>query len=105
MKITAKSVREYQGKKLAIPYCEAQSMLYYQDKYGYNSGIYGWNFNAYYVNGVIITTGYRNLVGDNAKNLGEYEAKAKAILKATGYTIEEREAAVNAVLYEFLAQA
>lgn len=35
-------------------------------KLGYNSGIYGWNWDAYLVDGVIYCYGYRNLIGERA---------------------------------------
>lgn len=33
-------------------------------KLGYNTGVYGWNWDAFYFNGIVYCYGYRNLIGD-----------------------------------------
>ena len=46
---------------VALGYCECQTVLNmfaYNFKVGYNSGVYGWNYDLYNVNGVSIVTGY-----------------------------------------------
>ena len=46
---------------VAIGYCQCQTILdmfAYNYKIGYNSGIYGWNYDLYRINGVDIITGY-----------------------------------------------
>lgn len=46
---------------VALGYCQCQEVLNlfaYDYKVGYNSGVYGWNYNLYRINGVDIITGY-----------------------------------------------
>lgn len=76
IKLTRKDVAETYGTKTrSVGYCELQRTLTVLEargavtKLGYNSGLYGWNWTAYLINGgdgkedVILVTGYRNLVG------------------------------------------
>lgn len=46
---------------VALGYCQCQTILNlfgYDYKVGYNSGVYGWNYDLYRINGVYIVTGY-----------------------------------------------
>lgn len=46
---------------VALGYCQCQDILNkfaYDNKVGYNSGIYGWNYDLYRINEVDIVTGY-----------------------------------------------
>ena len=46
---------------VVLGYCQCQTILNmfaYDYKVGYNSGIYGWNYDLYRINGVDIVTGY-----------------------------------------------
>lgn len=46
---------------VALGYCQCQAVLNmfaYDCKVGYNSGLNGWNYDLYRVNGVDIVTGY-----------------------------------------------
>lgn len=67
----------------SAPYCALQSICpesFIQPRY-YNSGVYGWNNDMYVINGVIITTGYRNLRGEEIppEIIEKYSEKAVAI--------------------------
>ena len=85
IRLTRKDVAETYGTKTrSAGYCELQRTLNVLEargavtKLGYNSGLYGWNWTAYLIQGtdkredVIIVTGYRNLVGKRIK----YEASS-----------------------------
>lgn len=80
IKLTRKDVAETHGTKTrSVGYCELQRTLTVLEarvavtKLGYNSGLYGWNWTAYLIQGtdkredVILVTGYRNLVGKRIK--------------------------------------
>ena len=59
-KITRSEIN--QENMVALGYCQAQAALNhfgYDYKVGYNSGVYGWNYDLYKINGVDIVTGYR----------------------------------------------
>ena len=47
--------------RLSIPYATLQSLLSYIQPFGYNAGIYGWNFDCYDIDGVLLMTGYRTI--------------------------------------------
>lgn len=46
-----------------VGYCELQTLLRYNNPVAYTSGIYGWNFDLYDIDGVGICTGYRGMAG------------------------------------------
>ena len=59
-KITKNDINK--EKMVALSYCQCQTVLnIFGDnfKVGYNSGIYGWNYDLYCVNGVSVVTGYK----------------------------------------------
>ena len=80
IKLTRKDVAETYGTKTrCVGYGKLQKTLAALEargavtELGYNSGIYGWNWTAYLIQGtdkredVILVTGYRNLVGQRIK--------------------------------------
>lgn len=56
---TQKNIRNTYAVIFSIPYCNAQNLLSYEDPFAYNHGVYGWNCDYYYIDGVCICTGYR----------------------------------------------
>lgn len=107
VKTTRKALVSAYPKALAIGYCNAQYLLRYQEPYYYTKGVYGWNMDAYVINDVLITTGYRGLIGDsvNYKLLEKYEKQAEKISFDYSLNYEERKEKVNALLYEFIEKA
>lgn len=57
------------------------NLLRYESPIYYNAGTYGWNWYAYYINGVILIDGYRNMIGSRIDwdVLHEYDLKAKEV--------------------------
>ena len=55
------------------------NLLRYETPFAYNAGKYGWNWDAYEVNGVILIAGYRNMIGERVDwdVLHEYDRRAK----------------------------
>ena len=68
-------------------YCELQSLVFRWEKIGYNSGIYGWNWDCYNFPDFVLVTGYRNQCGTKMKHCEEFDSKAhEAILDSwSGY--------------------
>lgn len=65
-----------------VPYVDAQNLLTNVERFGYNAGIYGWNWSAYKIHDCVIVTGYRNFPhGEEVPNLAEHEAAAAEILR------------------------
>lgn len=58
-KVTRKDINK--NSMVALGYCQCQTILDmfgYDYKIGYNSGVYGWNYDLYRVHGIDILTGY-----------------------------------------------
>lgn len=82
---TIKEIREGSSKLLSVGYCDMQHLLQYESPIAYSSGVYGWNFDAYLVNGITICTGYRGMpknyrMADNWRLVREYEKKAEKVI-------------------------
>jgi hypothetical protein len=104
-KTTAKAIRQAGGKIISIGYCDAYHLLSNHQPVAYTSGVYGWNFDVYEVNGITICTGYRGMPGKTPNNLDEYERKARAIYEDYTTPYEERKTKIEQLLNEFLTQA
>ena len=105
-KITRQEARGCIGT-LKIEYGDAQSLLRFRDAYGYNCGFYGWNFDSYYINGVVINTGERGMVGKSVdyELLREYELKARALQSKTLLTYNQIKAYTDRLLRNFIRKA
>ena len=64
-KTTSKAIKNGYGTKYLFKtgYCALQNLFYYDNPIAYTSGMYGWNFDLYDIEGVGICTGYRGMVG------------------------------------------
>lgn len=86
-KTTAKEIRRGYGRIIALGYCEAEALLLYKKPVAYASGVYGWNFDLYDIDGVAVCTGYRGMPG----TLADYNLINELNRKATNATAEECE--------------
>lgn len=102
-KITRKQVNMYKNI-ICVPYCDLWYLLYFRNKDGYNSGVYGWNYDFYHINlHTCIVTGYRPF--GNIKNYdlcNEYNEKAKNIIEDRTLINEEKREKVENLLEEFI---
>ena len=74
---THKSIKALPEPKLRVGYCSLQRLLRNHKPFAFTAGVYGWNYDAYDLDGLVITTGYRNMPGEDADDLvEEYEHKA-----------------------------
>lgn len=58
-KVTRNNINK--NNLVALGYCQCQEILSlfgYGYKVGYNSGVYGWNYDVYRINNIDIVTGY-----------------------------------------------
>ena len=66
-------------------YCDLQYIMRGTDPEYYNTGVYGWNWDAYadYKTNAVITTGYRNMTGDPIPDalIEKYTERAKEVIK------------------------
>lgn len=93
IRVTRKYILETYANIKCAGFGDLHYLLQYHEPFVYTAGIYGWNFDVYYVYGVTICTGYRNMPGKRLNGIEVYEQKAK---DATG----SREK-VERVLMEF----
>lgn len=95
---------------IAIGYCNLQALLRVANikPFAYTSGVYGWNFDAFDVDGVLLTTGYRGMFGKNPSYelCCKFEIAAREIEKK--YDFEHLDAAEKAgkeLLRRFISEA
>lgn len=103
IKTTRKAIISTSPRLVSAGYDELQTLLRYHSPIAYNSGVYGWNFDVYQVNGLTICTGYRGMPGRQANNAGEYERKAREAVKRLSF--REEKAEIERLLLEFCNQA
>ena len=94
-KMTRKDVYAYGFHVIKLPANAIQHLTIFIPRSGYNIGIYGWNWDAYIVNGVVFCTGYRNLPGSITKEerylVEAYEEAAHALCtKGGSYSMKEK---------------
>ena len=104
-KTTRKAIVEGtpRNRLLSIGYCGAANLLRNHAPIAYTSGVYGWNFDVYEVNGLTICTGYRGMPGRRANNVCKYEAAAREAMELLDW--REAETEIERLLTEFCAQA
>ena len=91
MKATKKDIKKQAHYIVRVPYCDAQTLLSLGEcagaavKLGSGSGVYGWNWNAYRLMNsagipVVVVTGYRDLFGDECREITrKHEKKAREL--------------------------
>ena len=105
LKTTRKSITESYRNIVSIDYRDARHLLHNHSPIAYTWGTHGWNFDVYDINGTAICTGCRGMPGVHLPNVREYDRKAEEILyNNSKKPYEEREALVEKLLLEFLAQ-
>ena len=107
VRTTAKFIRELPEPKVQVGYCDAYYLLKARAPFAYTCGVYGWNFDAYDLDGLILTTGYRNMIGTNVGDvLRRYEEKAeKVCLNYPKYiTYDEMRYSLDDLIDEFKAE-
>jgi len=58
-KTTKKAIMNSGSRVYSIDYCNLQYLLRPYAPIAYTAGVYGWNADIYYIDGVYIVTGYR----------------------------------------------
>ena len=102
-KTTRKAVVAGSPRLVSVGDCDLQTLLRYHSPIAYTSGVYGWNFDVYEVNGLTICTGYRGMPGRRANNVSKYETAARDAVKQLDWKEAEQE--IKRLLTEFCAQA
>lgn len=102
IKTTESSIRKNCKPIVSVGYCALSSLLVNHEPIAYTCGVYGWNFDLYEVDGLYISTGYRRMVGPTAKQWKEYEEKADELMHDYRMTWQQRSAAVERLLADFV---
>lgn len=109
--VTRKMIERENDYVLCVGYCDLYNLLKCIDRIGYNSGVYGWNYDYYriYIENfgyVAITTGYRpigNIVTNNRDLNRKYDLKAVEIWRENG-KFEEQRQKVEDLLIEYIKE-
>ena len=90
--------------RLSIPYATLQSLLSYIEPIGYNAGIYGWNFDCYNIDGVLLMTGYRT-IGKTVERsiINKYEKQADS-LNSQDISYESKKKEALKLLNQFISE-
>lgn len=106
-KTTMKKIKEENSKIIQLGYCDAQTLLSYNDPIAYTCGVYGWNSDIYKINNVIISTGYKSFgnIKPNSQLIDYYEEKAEQTLKNDALNYEEKKNNINNLLNDFIKEA
>lgn len=84
-KVTGKWLKENYSC-VSLGYCDIQWLLHYESPLYYNSGLYGWNYDAYIIGDYALCTGYRGMPStvktvENKYDIArEYDRKAEKII-------------------------
>ena len=103
-KVTKKAVKENYRNIIGVGYCDLQTLLKYENAFGYSAGAIGWACDYYEVNGICISTGYqpiKTIVADY-NMVREYEQKAREIDSNYNITWEERKEQIQPLLRQFV---
>lgn len=79
---TRNEIKSFQDNIRYAGYCEIQSLISVAERNGYNSGVYGWNYDVYFFPGLTIITGYSPFNCKHLECCEKYEQKAR---KLTSY--------------------
>lgn len=91
IKLSNKVVKESFDNIKSAPYCGLQYLLSYKEPLAYTSGVYGWNYDVYMLDGLTICTGYRNMLGEKAKDVEKFENKARDVVNSNRSYNEKKE--------------
>lgn len=106
--MTKKEIINNFNKVYKIGYCGIQYLLRGKNRIGYNSGVYGWNYDVFSLdNGnIAICTGYRGMPGVSIDYaiINKYEAKAKAIFEDYSIKYEEQQKKLEKLVKKFIEE-
>lgn len=95
IKMTNAKLNASNNKIIRVGYCGLQNLLSGLDAYAYNSGVYGWNWDAFDIGGgVTVCTGYRSLTGEKV-HYTDLEEQAEKIRSNYSLSYEERSAQIQ----------
>lgn len=103
-KLTKKDITNCGKKVLRVRADALRNLLIGHEPIGYNSGMHGWNWDAYEVYSVVICTGCRNMPGVVPYGAIIYEEQAQKVAKDYSKSWDERREEVEELLRRFCAE-
>lgn len=101
VEMSRKDIMRRNGKVVCLPYDEGQFLLVDEQPFAYNAGKYGWNFDAYDVNGVTFVMGDRPPDGNTGFSRELLRSIVKEIRGLLPAWSEESVARRDSLLSEF----
>ena len=97
-RITQKEIKANFNRIISV--ADIEFVFLFQKRFAYNSGVNGWNFDCFEINGNCFCKGYRT-IGEKPKFdiLKEYEQKAKNIYYSN-ISHENKKAMINKLCFE-----
>lgn len=100
IKFTRSDVNRIYNRVYRAGYCELYPLYRESEAIGYNSGVYGWNFDIYtFSGGIAITSGYRSMCG------GVLPEHCKKILRNAEKYYNQRKYKNYSALDKYIARA
>lgn len=108
-RISKKDLRSMYSKVITLGTQCPNNMLRFHNPDYYTCGVYGWNFDAYDIDGVLIVWGDRNTFGKRADydRIKFYEEKAKKIcdeLYTRTMKLDSIRTRLDALLKDFIGE-
>ena len=102
---TNKAIKEGYERAYKIGYCDAQTLLRFENPVAYTAGGCGWNSDIYDFGSIAVSTGY-NPTGYSVdyEIVNRYEKQAQKINNDYSKSYEERERATKKLLAAFIAE-
>ena len=103
-KTTRKYINAVWKNVYCAGYCDLQYIMRGTGPEYYNTGVYGWNWDAYadYKTNAVITTGYRNMTGERDPDelIEKYTERAKEVIKRQ-WTSDNAQAELERIRRDF----
>lgn len=103
-RLTRNDIKTF-NTRLSIPYATLQSLLSYIEPIGYNSGVYGWNFDCYDIQGVLLMTGYRTIGKTVDRSIITKYEKQADLLDSQNIPYEDRKKEALKLLAQFIDES
>ena len=110
IKTTTKELKNRYGLRhaLIIPDGMGQNLFPEHDMHEYTCGVYGWNYDAYFLNNYVILRGYRGMFGVDVDSeiISKYDRMASDFKKAhfIGGNYKELHAKIADLQADFLKE-
>ena len=107
-KTTKKAIKDRYSNILGLSYHGLQYLLKYQEPFAYSVRAEGWACDYYYIDGLLVSTGYSPLkdknVNYNYNTMNKYEEMARDIANNYSMDWELRKEYINILLLEYIRE-